>query len=126
VAEDSSEHLAVEHAYRVFADRFDESHAAGHGRGLASDPSLGAFKHGGRGVNDRDGVARSRKWDALVASSTTYIDDGQGWWAQPGSEMLVDHVGANTATQRRVVAVHELVSEALPRVVSPSISHSVR
>lgn len=37
--------------------------------------------------------------------------------------MLVDHVRTNTATQRPVVAVHELVSEAPPHVVRRCTSH---
>ena len=101
----------------------DESHAASHDRVLGCDPLLGAFEHRGRGVKDRDGVALSRERDALVASSTTDIENRQRRWRQVGAEMPMDHVGANTATQRPVVAVDELVSEALPRVVSPSTSH---
>lgn len=37
--------------------------------------------------------------------------------------MPVDHVGSDTATQRPVVAVDELVSEPFPRILSPSTGH---
>lgn len=129
MAEDSSEHLAIECRRRIFAGRFDEPHATSHGKVvLGCDPLLGAFKHRGRGVNDRDGVALPRQRDALVASPTSYIDQLQGWWGQvspdAGGSRGFGHGHATTRSGRRRTGQRALPTH--PQPVYRSHEHPAR
>lgn len=123
MAQDRIEEGATEHTGRVLATRLDQLHPARDSLVLFRPSPGRAFEHGRRWIHDRDLVASECERNALVPGSATDIDHTPRRTAHVLSQVFVDDVRADTASQGAVMAINETLRQRSPCILGRVVAH---